>query len=157
MDDEDLIEKFWLRVNKSSTCWEWTGPKDKFGYGVYCFNGTRVRAHRFSYFHFAKKFDTHDRTLFVCHKCDNPSCIKPDHLFLGDQKANMQDAKNKGRLAKLKTHCRSGRHLMDPERKIKYCRKCMHENRRKFRQNNLEKVRKRARDYYHNVTKLKNL
>lgn len=84
---------FWNRVTKGVGCWQWTGPKDR-GYGIIIFNGHRVRAHRYSY---ELHFGASPGRLFVCHRCDNPSCVRPDHLFLGTQLDNMQDMARKGR------------------------------------------------------------
>lgn len=79
-------------------CWEWQGKLSKDGYG--CFQETikgkktDVRSHRRSYEIF--KGDISEG-LQVCHKCDNPSCCNPDHLFLGTPKENVQDCIKKGR------------------------------------------------------------
>jgi hypothetical protein len=78
----------------SGKCIEWDGFKNKEGYGLLYHNGIQWRAHRLAYKNYYGDFD---RKLLVCHKCDNPSCVNPKHLFLGTQKDNMQDKINKKR------------------------------------------------------------
>lgn len=78
------------------TCIEFKGYKDKDGYGILP-NGKR--AHRIAY---KKAFGKFDEKLLVCHKCDNPSCVNPKHLFLGTHKDNMQDKVRKGRHVPVK-------------------------------------------------------
>lgn len=91
-------DRFWAHVQKSPDgCWIWTGSTTKGGYGIFPLggrNGCVTTASRFSYtMHFGLIPDSLD----VCHNCDNPSCVCPDHLFLGTRKDNMQDALRKGR------------------------------------------------------------
>lgn len=78
----------------SSGCWNWTGKRNEFGYGIITVNGTETRAHRAMYF-MLNPGD--DRSKVVMHTCDNPRCINPDHLSLGTQQENMMDMHNKGR------------------------------------------------------------
>lgn len=80
-------------------CHLWAGAKNKEGYGILYFQGKQWRAHRLSYRTYYGEFD---ENFLVCHKCDNPSCINPFHLFLGTQKDNMQDKISKGRGANFK-------------------------------------------------------
>jgi hypothetical protein len=97
---EDAIERFWSKVEKTDGCWIWTAHKSKDGYGQYTM-ATKYglcdsdRAHRIAY---NLTFDDYDSSLEVCHKCDNPECVRPDHLFLGTMSDNRQDCANKGRL-----------------------------------------------------------
>lgn len=75
-------------------CWEWTGPKNVYGYGRICFNSKSFMAHRVSYEIFKGKLGR----LNACHTCDNPICVNPDHLFAGNQKQNMADCRSKNRI-----------------------------------------------------------
>lgn len=78
-------------------CWNWTATICN-RYGQIRINGRRYRSHRVA-LHVWKNFDLNSN-LLVCHTCDNPLCVNPDHLFAGTQKENMQDCKRKGRLVK---------------------------------------------------------
>lgn len=81
-------------VVTDNDCWEWVGHFYENGYGRVHYKGKHERAHRLSYL-FHKGPITNN--LLVCHTCDNPKCINPDHLFLGTNKDNMDDADAKGR------------------------------------------------------------
>ena len=88
--------RFWSKVDKKpSGCWEWLGHRNEKGYGHFAIVGQYPRAaHRVAYRLANGHFDD---SLFVCHRCDNPSCVNPDHLFLGTQQDNMDDMVQKGR------------------------------------------------------------
>ena len=91
----DPLEELLKRVKKqSSGCWEWNRYKDVNGYGQINWWGELWVSHRWAYFITHGDFP---RKLFVLHKCDNPGCCNPDHLFLGTQRDNIQDALSKGR------------------------------------------------------------
>lgn len=96
--DKD-IERFWSKVNKGSDgeCWDWVRGKDKDGYGSFWLNNEDIRAHRLSYI---IKNGQIPRNMFICHKCDNPACVNPDHLFLGSNRDNINDMLSKGRTRK---------------------------------------------------------
>lgn len=79
----------------SSGCWEWIASRIRNGYGQFRLNGKMVLAHMVSYELFVGSIP--DR-MFVCHSCDNPGCVNPDHLWIGTSKDNHQDAKQKGHL-----------------------------------------------------------
>jgi hypothetical protein len=103
--EENIIILFWNHVDIKSEneCWNWMMGKDKDGYGKFSIPivpGKRrhIRAHRFSYF---ITYGKYEEFIFVCHKCDNPMCVNPKHLFLGSAKDNFEDSKNKNRASKI--------------------------------------------------------
>lgn len=101
-------ERFLKYIRKTDNCWLWTGHKDKCGYGRLSILGNKViLAHRLAY---QLQFGAISVGLYVCHHCDNPSCVNPSHLFLGTQLENMQDMKRKLRLGK-----RAGPRTVNPE------------------------------------------
>ena len=88
-------KRFWSKVNKSTGCWNWTAAKSKKGYGRFKLNGKLESPHVISYQLF---YNEETKGKDVCHKCDNPSCVNPRHLFLGSRSDNMMDCSNKNRL-----------------------------------------------------------
>jgi len=81
--------------NKKTLCWEFTGALNNSGYGVVRFKGKPRLAHRVM---FSIAFpDVNIEKLQVLHKCDNPKCVNPLHLFTGSHQDNMADMTNKGR------------------------------------------------------------
>ena len=92
-------QRFWKYVDKKSNdkCWNWTGCCDKDGYGHIGVNGKLIRSHRFSWI---LKNGTVPDEIYVLHKCDNPKCVNPSHLFLGTQQDNIKDKIYKNRQAK---------------------------------------------------------
>lgn len=89
-------QRFWACVAKSDGCWVWTGYRDKDGYGRIGVNDKRIGAHQFSYSLHCGQIPT---GMCVCHRCDNPACVRPDHLFLGTVLDNNKDRTQKGRTA----------------------------------------------------------
>jgi hypothetical protein len=94
-------ERFWSKVNKTESCWLWTGGKDKDGYGKIRIHGRDTRAHRVS---LILAIGGIAPGLFACHRCDNPSCVRPDHLFPGSPTENNRDTVTKGRHAYGQRH-----------------------------------------------------
>ena len=71
-------------------CWLWTGPCDRNGYGYICIGSKKIMVHRYL-------AGVSDSSICVCHKCDTPACVNPDHMFFGSQVDNMRDMNAKGR------------------------------------------------------------
>lgn len=139
---EEDLRNFWKRVEKKgpSECWLWSGCQGghKSPYGIFSIRNVRHRAHRISYIIHNGSLS---ENLIVCHRCDTPACVNPDHLFSGTQLDNINDCISKGRYRpntskNKKTHCKYG-HRLDgdnlyiyPYRKtvIRRCVQC-HRNR----------------------------
>jgi hypothetical protein len=110
----DSEERFWSKVDKSEPngCWLWAGANDG-RYGQFWMNNRKEKAHRVSW------LLTHGEIpegKMACHRCDNPSCVNPDHIFWGTMSDNILDAVSKGRHDPrgnaLRTHCKRG-HLLN--------------------------------------------
>ena len=111
MNRKDPIQLFFKHVDKTTDCWLWIGARGGLPprqYGKFNHSGTTKSAHRFSW-------EIHNgsipRGMCVCHKCDVPLCVNPDHLFVGSHKDNMQDMLQKGRKNPY-------RHLTDDDKKV---------------------------------------
>lgn len=88
------------RCNVTADCWNWIGTITNGGYGQVVVKQKRFLAHRMAK-HIWHGFNLNSK-LLVCHKCDNPSCVNPDHLFIGDHSANNKDARDKNRWIPLR-------------------------------------------------------
>lgn len=101
----EAIEKFWSRVDirRASECWEWSGYKTTAGYGRFLApgSGRECYAHRISYL---LHYGVDPGPSFVCHSCDNPCCVNPHHLWLGDYDSNARDKVDKGRSNRGERH-----------------------------------------------------
>jgi len=92
--NHQTLQRFLTKVKKLDDCWEWTGGKFKSGYGLFTLENKIKRAHRVSYQHFNTDIPKMQQVL---HRCDNPGCVNPEHLFIGSHKENMADKNRKGR------------------------------------------------------------
>lgn len=82
-------ERFWAKVIRSEGCWEWTGALSSNSYGNFCPSfGQWVPAHRYSW---EMAYGPVSEGAWVLHRCDNPRCVRPEHLFLGTHQANVDD------------------------------------------------------------------
>jgi len=99
-----LEERFWAKVEKSTGCWNWTAAKNPKGYGIFCIEkktNSLELAHRVSY---RLHYGAIPEDLRVLHHCDNPTCVRPDHLFLGTDGDNTADKVAKNRQQKGEHH-----------------------------------------------------
>lgn len=94
MHGATIQERWSANVERSSGCWEWSGYRDPNGYGRMNIGDRPILAHRVSW-------EIHNGPItskqHVLHRCDNPPCVRPEHLFLGDQVANTADKMAKKR------------------------------------------------------------
>lgn len=92
--DQKLIDRLWRDVERTETCWLWTGWTSKDGYGRLTYKTKEIYTHRLSW-------QIHNGEipvgLLVLHECDTPACVRPDHLFLGTHGDNGRDRATKGR------------------------------------------------------------
>lgn len=144
-----MNDRFFSKVTVSeSGCHEWNAARFKTGYGAITVGSKRNGTKRTEYAHrmawtIAK--GPIPNGMFVCHKCDNPRCVNPDHLFLGTSQDNMQDMSSKGRWGNQysenpPTHCKRGHEFNEINTRIgshgeRVCRACAalwaRENRKK--------------------------
>ncbi|MEN6512251.1 MAG: HNH endonuclease [Chloroherpetonaceae bacterium] len=87
-------DRFIKKTKNENGCWIWKAQIFPTGYGSFYLNGKSILAHRASYLLFKGEIPN---GMCICHKCDNPSCVNPDHLFLGTHKDNALDRSSKGR------------------------------------------------------------
>lgn len=131
----DDLERFWSRVDKSKdpdACWVWTGALNGNGYGQFYVARKQQIAHRWLLGQLRGEGLVWPEER-GCHRCDNPPCCNPAHLYIGDAKANQADAMERSGYDWTRTHCPAG-HEYTPEntythpdpRKGRSCRQCRH-------------------------------
>ena len=109
---EERFNKKYI-INDVTDCWEWTHAVNNIGYGMFRWTSDKMRtAHRVSYELFNGPIPN---GMAVCHKCDNPKCVNPKHLWVGTLKQNAQDMVAKGR---------SGRGMFGYKHKFGTCEHC---------------------------------
>jgi hypothetical protein len=109
------IDRFLQKLDKTGNqefpeCWIWTGAKTSKNYGSFKYYEDKpaIGAHVSSYLFYVGEIAD---GMYVCHRCDNPLCVNPDHLFLGSNSDNMKDMVKKNRSGwsnRERTHCRRG-------------------------------------------------
>ena len=154
-----LVDRFWKKVRKGEgreDCWEWTAARIKssrtgeLGYGAITVGSKRDKTKRTEYAHrlsWIINYGEISDGLSVLHQCDNPACVRPDHLFLGTTKDNAVDMANKDRWRNQykdnpPTHCKRGHEFTEANTRTggkgeRVCRACAalwaRENRKKNR------------------------
>lgn len=121
-----VAERFWAKVDRSGDCWIWTGSRCSDGYGTFFVAGRIVGAHRFS----LELAGVTLGRLHALHRCDNPPCVNPAHLYAGTQRDNSRDMVARGQAWQVqRTHCPRG-HRYSQENTIiwgngfRKCREC---------------------------------
>lgn len=92
--------RFWEKVDQSggpAACWTWKARTNRGGYGYFRVGSKALTAHRVSY---EMAYGLIPQGMLVCHRCDNPPCVNPAHLWLGTEQDNTQDSVQKGRRAR---------------------------------------------------------
>lgn len=165
--------RFWAKVRKGDDCWVWRGGRRFNGYGIIMRGNRFEAAHRVSW---ELAHGLIPSGLLVCHHCDNPPCVRPDHLFIGDHKANSADMVAKGRQRgkaplkpkvlspaerRLQTHCKRGHPLSGENLRIQVnqqgstmrgCRSCMRQHRIVWKAKKRREIREaKRRERYRNI------
>lgn len=123
-------------INPQTNCWEWKSISSKNPYGRLWLGKRRYKAHRLSAYVYLD-YDIHDTSKLICHKCNNPACINPDHLYIGTDSSNITDSVEANTHPQaVKTHCSKGHEYslsnttnINDERR---CRSCIRAAKKKY-------------------------
>lgn len=155
MTTEKLLQRFWSKVEKTSTCWLWRGPLNTKGYGLWHANGRRFMAHRTSYAIMGGAITKEDQ---LDHLCRVRNCVNPAHLERVTNKINILRGEGLTAQNARKTHCPNG-HAYTPANTMlvkggdghigRRCRECARAMNRTYHQQNADEqnAKRRARYY----------
>jgi hypothetical protein len=135
------IERFWSLAEKGDGCWLWRGPTGREDRALFSYKFNRVAA-RVAW----ALTNGREPDGFVCHSCDNPRCVNPEHLWIGTNQDNIRDAAAKGRLwTQRKTHCKrghplSGDNVFKTSQGNRSCRICQRSHVAKWSETAMSKV-----------------
>ena len=140
-----LVDRFWMKVQKTDGCWNWTGAKLIPGYGTIQDNHRKMRAHRLAYELLVGPIPD---GLVLDHLCRNKGCVRPDHLEAVTQAENLMRGNGVGARHARKTHCNYGHEFNEQNTVVRYyhnrpvrcCKPC------EARRNALRKTRKTIAD-----------
>jgi hypothetical protein len=128
---DSALPRFWQKVDKTQSCWLWTGTINNKGYGRLNIGRVGFYVHRLSY---QITNGVIEPGMVVLHHCDNPRCVNPDHLSLGTQADNLADMRSKGRgfvmsRAPMPNVCSRGKHAFPEHCRLRkngarYCKGC---------------------------------
>jgi len=152
------MDRFWSKVDQRGPdeCWPWLATTDRRGYGVFYYEGRNQRATRIAWS--LENGEPFPSDKDACHRCDNPGCVNPTHIWPGTPSENLKDDLAKGRLYiphpsqhanPNKTHCKWGHSLLGDNLQIKprgnrQCRICGRLHREKWRKAHRAQLRARA-------------
>ncbi len=159
--DDKIIARFWAKVDKNgplpdqskypslSNCWTWMAFVEHTGYGVFKIKfSDNAKAHRFSWFILNGEIPD---GMLVLHHCDNPKCVNPSHLFLGDHSDNQRDKISKGRMRTVqRTGFSRARYMQIKKSAAGICELCpekLSPFSKVYCQKHLDKCRERVRRY----------
>ncbi len=123
-------ERFWIRVDASGDCWEWTGSCNRGGYGNFSVKGVPINAHRYAW---SSLIGPIPPKAVVDHMCRNRRCVNPDHLRIVSQRENIMSGYSPKALVHRSDRCIRG-HLFTPANTGRYayggrrCRQCRREH-----------------------------